>query len=165
MVDIHKVIGKIPFKPKNCFVYLPIQLATRCGEKSALSSTMYQRASRVSGGVQTLHNVSAYQKPTWHFDAKFVDRQAYTRANVQKAPGHGHFFEMKNSAYHCPYDLIDNKVNAIYIVYKIRDYDSAGTEHNYLFSWERTMRLYGVAGNPYNYMDISNFPTSYYSPC
>ena len=36
--------------------------------------------------------------------------------------------------YHCPYDLIDNKVNAIYIVYKIRDSDTSGTEHNYLYS-------------------------------
>ena len=26
------------------------------------------------------------------------------------------------------------------------------------------MRVYGVAGKP-NYMDISNFPTSYYNPC
>ena len=31
---------------------------------------------------------------------------------------------MKNSAYHCPYDLVDNKVNDIYIVYKIRKYDN-----------------------------------------
>ena len=85
---------------------------------------------------------------------------------------------MKYSAYHCPYDLVDNKVNAIYIVYKIRNYDITGTEHNYLFSCgmsdnhrgvcflkdEKTMRVYGVAGKP-NYMDISNFPTSYYNPC
>ena len=27
-----------------------------------------------------------------------------------------------------------------------------------------TMRVYGVAGKP-NYMDISNFSTSYYNPC
>ena len=87
--------------------------------------------------------------------------------------------EVKNSAYHCPYDFIANKVNVIYIVYKIRDYDSTGTEHNYLFSCgmgdnhrgvcflkdERTMRVYGVAGKPYNYLNISNFPTSNYSPC
>ena len=85
---------------------------------------------------------------------------------------------MKNSAYHCPYDLVDNKVNAIYIVYKIRKYDSTGPEHNYLFSWgmddnhrgilfladEKTMRVCGVAGKP-NYMDISNFPTNFYNPC
>ena len=85
---------------------------------------------------------------------------------------------MKNSAYHCLYDLVDNKVNVIYIAYKIRDYDSAGTEHNYLSSCrmdgnhrgvcflndEKTTRVYGVAGKP-NYMDISNFPTSYYNPC
>ena len=69
-------------------------------------------------------------------------------------------------------------MNAIYIVYKIRKYDSTGPEHNYLFSCgmddnhrgicflkdENTMTVYGVAGNP-NYMDISNFPTSYYNPC
>ena len=42
------------------------------------------------------------------------------RANVQRVPGHGHFLEIKNSEYHCPYDLVDNKVNAIYIVYTIR---------------------------------------------
>ena len=97
---------------------------------------------------------------------------------MQKASGHGHFLEMKNSAYHCPYDLVDNKVNAIYIVYKIREYDRTGTEHNYLFSCgmddnhrgvcflkvEKTMRIYGVDGKP-NYKDISNFPTSYYNPC
>ena len=85
---------------------------------------------------------------------------------------------MKNSTYQCPYDLINNKVNVIYVVYKIRDYDSTGTEHNYLFSCgmddnyrgvcflkdERTMRVYGGAGKP-NYMDISNFPTNYYNPC
>ena len=72
-----------------------------------------------SGGVQTLRNVSAYHEPAWHFDAKFVDRQGHVRANVQKATGRGHFVEKKNSAYHCPCDLIDNRVNAIYIVYKI----------------------------------------------
>ena len=69
------------------------------------------------------------------FCAKFVDRQGHVRPNVQKASGQGHFFlEMKNSGYHCSYDLIDNEVNAIYIVYKIRDYDSTGREHNYHFS-------------------------------
>ena len=69
-------------------------------------------------------------------------------------------------------------MNAIYIVYKIRKYDSTGPEHNYLFSCgmdnnrrgicfpkdEKTMRVYGVADKP-NYMDISNFPASYYNPC
>ena len=79
---------------------------------------------------------------------------------------------------HCPYDLVDNKVNTIYIVYKIRDYYSTGIEHNYLFSCgmsdnhrgicflkdEKTMRVHGVAGKPH-YMDISNFPTRYFNPC
>ena len=87
-----------------------------------------------SGGVQTLRSVSACNEPAWRFDATFVSRGVHKRANVQKAPGHGHFLEMNNTAYHCPYDLVDNKVNAIYIVYKIRDYDSTGTEHDYLFS-------------------------------
>ena len=27
------------------------------------------------------------------------------------------------------------------------------------------MRVYGVVGHPYNYMDILNFPTSYFNPC
>ena len=116
-----------------------------------------------SGGVQTLRIVSAYNEPKWHFDAKFVDKQEPTRAKVQKASGHGHFLEMKNRAYHCPCDLVDNKVNAICIVYKIRDYDSTGIEHNYLFSCgmsdnhrgicfiedEKTMRVHGVAGKPH----------------
>ena len=118
------------------------------------------------GGVQTLRNVSAYHEHAWHFDAKFVNDQGHVRANVQKATGHGNFVEMKNSAYRCPYDLVDNKVNDIYIyiyiyiVYKIRQYDGTGQEHNYLFSCgmdnnhrgicfledEKTMRVYGVAG-------------------
>ena len=69
-------------------------------------------------------------------------------ANVQKATGNGH----------CSYDLACNKVNAIHIVYKIRKYNSTGTEHNYLFSCgmdynhrgicflkeEKTMRVYRV---------------------
>ena len=55
-----------------------------------------------SGGVQTLRNVSAYHEPAWHFDAKCVNGQRHVSANVQKAPGHGHSLEMKNSAYHCP---------------------------------------------------------------
>ena len=75
---------------------------------------------RMSGGVQTLRNVSAYKEPTWHFDAQFVDKQGHTKANVQKVSGHGHFLEIKNTAY-SPYDLVDNKVNATYVVYKIRD--------------------------------------------
>ena len=85
------------------------------------------------GGVETLRNVSAYHEPVWHFDAKFFMALGRERANVQRATDHVHFLEMKNSAYNCPYDLADNKVNAIYIVYKIRKYDSTGTEHNYHF--------------------------------
>ena len=79
---------------------------------------------------------------------------------------------------HCPYDLASNKVNAIYIVYNVREYGSTGTEHNYLFFCgmgdnhrgicflkdEKTMRVHGVAGKP-THMDISTFPTSYYNPC
>ena len=132
----------------------------------------------LSGGVQTLRNVSAYHEPAWHFDGKFGNGQGHVRANIQRAPGHGHFLWIKNSAYHCPYDLVDNNVNAIYIFYKIRKYDSTGPEHNYLFSCgmdnnhrgicfhedENTINVYGVAGKP-NYMDNSNFPTSYYNPC
>ena len=132
----------------------------------------------LSGGVETLRSVSAYHEPAWHLDAKFVDGQEHEMPNIQKATGHGHFLEMKNSAYHCPYDLASNKVNAIYIVYKIGKYDSTGTEYNYLFFCgmggnhrgisflkdEKTMRVYGVADKP-THMDISNFPTSYYNPC
>ena len=162
--------------------HIPIQLATRYGEKMCFVKyhVSEDKSSIVesSGGVQTLRNVSAYNEPTWHSDATFVDKQELTRANVQKAPGHGHFLEMKNTAYHCPYYLVDSKVNAIYIIYKIRDYDSTGTEYNYLFYCEmsdnhrgvcflkdeKTMRVYGEAGKPH-YIYISNFPTSYFNPC
>ena len=93
---------------------------------------------------------------------------------IYLATGHGHFVEMKNSAYHCPY------VNVIYIVYKIRKCDSTGPEHNYLFSCgmgdnhrgvcfledKKAMRVYGaVEDRKPDYMDISNFPTSYNNPC
>ena len=91
--------------------HLPIQLATRYGEKMCFVkyhvSEDKSSIAESSGGVQTLRNVSAYHEPACHFDAKFVDRQAHTRANVQKAPGHGHFLEMKNLAYLCLYDLVD----------------------------------------------------------
>ena len=50
------------------------------------------------GGVETLRGVSACHEPAWHSDAKFVDDQGYEIANVQKATGHGHILEMKNSA-------------------------------------------------------------------
>ena len=55
-------------------------------------------------------------------------------AKVQKEAGHGRFLEMKNLAYYCPDDTATNKVNAIYLVYKIRNWDGSGMEHNYLFS-------------------------------
>ena len=127
----------------------------------------------MTGGMQTLRNVSAYKEPTWHFDAQFINKEGHA-----KASGHGHFLEMKNTAYHSPYDLVNNKVNSIYIVYKIRNYDGTGTEYNYLFSCgmgdnhrvicflkdEKTIQVYGVADKS-QYMDISNFPTSYYNPC
>ena len=97
--------------------YLPIQLATRYSEKMCFAKYQVSEDNssivESSGGVETLRNISAYHEPAWHFDAKFVDRQAHTRANVQEAPSPVHFLEMKNSAYHCPYDLIDNKVNAL----------------------------------------------------
>ena len=114
------------------------QLATRYGEKTCFVKyhVSEDRSSiiELSGGVGTLRNVSAYHEPAWHFGAKFVDGQGHEMANLQKATGHGHILEMKNLAYHCPYDLSNNKVNAIYIVYKIRKYDITGTKHNYLFS-------------------------------
>ena len=70
----------------------------------------------LSGGVGTLRSVSAHHEPAWHIDAKFVSGQGHEMANIQKATGHGHFLAMKNSAYHCPYDLASNKVNAIYFL-------------------------------------------------
>ena len=69
----------------SVFAYhLPIQLATRYGEKMWFVKyhVSEDKSSIVesSGGVQTLRNVSAYHESAWHFDAKFVDRQAHTRA-------------------------------------------------------------------------------------
>ena len=60
--------------------------------------------------------------------SKDIQGQTY-----RKLHGMDTSFDMKNTAYYCPYDFADNKVNAIYIVYKIRDYDGGGAEHNYLF--------------------------------
>ena len=80
-----------------------------------------------------LRNVSTYHEPTQHFDGKFVNGQGHARANVQRAPSHGHF-EVKNSAYHPPYDLVDKQSVCHLYSYKIRKYDSTGTEHNYLIS-------------------------------
>ena len=134
----------------------------------------------LTGGVVTLRCVSANHEPAYHFDAKYVDGEGHEIANVQIATGHVYFLEMENSAYHCPYDLASNKVNAIYTVYKIRKYDSTGTEHSYFFSCgmgdnyrgicflmdEKTMRVHGAVGDrKLTYMEISNFPTSYYNPC
>ena len=54
---------------------------------------------RMTGGVQTLCNVSAYKEPTWHFHAQFIDEQGHAKAKIQIASGHGHFLGMKNTAY------------------------------------------------------------------
>ena len=78
-----------------------------------MSSTMIVKS---SGGVEPLSNESAYYEPAWYFYGKFVNGKGHVRANILRVPGHGHFLGMKNSAYHCSYDLVDNKVNAIYIV-------------------------------------------------
>ena len=64
---------------------------------------------------------------------------------------------------------LTNKVNVICIVYKIRDYlFFCGMDDNLrdicFLKDEKTTRVYAVAGKPH-YMDISNFPTSYFNPC
>ena len=140
--------------------HLPIQIAARYGGKMCFSKyhLSEDRSSiiELSGGVATLRSVSAYHEPAWHFDAKFVNGQGN-----EIATGHGNLLEKENSAYHCPYDLASNKVNAIYIVYKIRKYDNSGTDHNYLFSCgmsdnhrgicffegEKTTSVYGAVGD------------------
>ena len=72
--------------PSVWAAHIPIQLATRYGEKMCFVKfhVSEDKSSIVesSVGVQTLRNVSAYNEPTWHFDAKFVDKQEHTRANV-----------------------------------------------------------------------------------
>ena len=61
--------------------HLPIQLATRYGEKMCFVKyhVSEDKLSIVasSGGVETLRNVSAYHEPAWHFDAKFINGQTY----------------------------------------------------------------------------------------
>ena len=101
--------------------HLPIQLETRYGEKMCFImyrvSTDRSSIIELSGGVRTLRSVNAYHEPAWHFDAKFVSGQGHEMANVQNSDWcHDHVLEMKNTAYHCPYDLASNKVNAIYMV-------------------------------------------------
>ena len=51
----------------------------------------------------TLRCVSVYHEPACDFDAKVVDGEGNEMPNVQRATGHGHILEMKNSAYLCPY--------------------------------------------------------------
>ena len=93
---------------------------------------------------------------------------------MQKDTSQGHFLRMKNTAYYSPYDFISNKVNAVYMVYKIRNYDGNDTEHNYLFCCgmgkhhrgicfledERAMRVYGADTDTGIYMDVKTFPNS-----
>ena len=156
--------------------HLPIQLAEWYGEKMCFVTHVSEEQSsvvRMTGGVQTLRNVSAYKKnPLCILMLNLSISNSMQRQTCRKPES------MKNTAYHSPYDLVDNKVNDICIVCKIRNYDGTGTEHNYLFSCEMgdkhhgicfpndesTMRVYGVA-DKLHFMDISNFPTSYYNPC
>ena len=67
--------------------YLPIQLATRYGEKMCFIkyhvSEDKSSIVELSGGVETLRNVSAYHEPMWILDAKFVNGQGHEKANVQ----------------------------------------------------------------------------------
>ena len=84
--------------------HLPIQLRERYGEKMCFVkyhvSVDQSSVVRMVGGVQTLRNGSAYKEPSWHFDAQSIGKQGHAKAKVQKASGHGHFLEMKNTAYH-----------------------------------------------------------------
>ena len=85
--------------------HLPIQLPERYSEKMCFvkyhedESEDESSVVSMTGGVQTLRNVSAYKEPAWHFDAQFVDKQGHAKAKVQMASGHRHFLEMKNTAY------------------------------------------------------------------
>ena len=120
--------------------YLPIQLATRYGEKMCFIkyhvSDDKSSIVKVSGGAKTLRCISTYHEPAWHFDAKYLHRQGHTMTTVvlDTSVFSNYYLAMKTTSYYCPYDLTCSKLNAIFIVYKIRDYDSSGTEHNFLFS-------------------------------
>ena len=66
--------------------HLPIQLAERYGEEMCFVkyhvSEDESSVVRMTGGVQTLRNVSAYKEPAWHFDAQFIDKQGHAKAKV-----------------------------------------------------------------------------------
>ena len=57
-------------------VHVPIQLAEWYGEKMCFVkyhvSEDQSIVVRMTGGLQMLHNVSAYNEPIWYFDAQFV---------------------------------------------------------------------------------------------
>ena len=59
--------------------HLPIQLAERYGEKMCFVkyhvSEDESSVMRMTGGMQTLRNISAYKESTWHFDVQFIDKQ------------------------------------------------------------------------------------------
>ena len=65
--------------------HLPIQLATRYGEEMCfVKYHVSEEKSNIvesSVGVETMRNFRAHNQPTWHFDAKFVDRQEHTESS------------------------------------------------------------------------------------
>ena len=67
--------------------HIPIQLAKRYGEKMCFVNyhVSEDKSSIVesSGAVQTLRNANAYNERTWHFDAKFFDKQEQTYRKLQ----------------------------------------------------------------------------------
>ena len=60
-------------------------------------------------------------------------------ANVKTVSGDGNFQQCRNTAYHCTYDFINNKLNAVNVVYKITAYTGSDKEHNYIFSTCHTL--------------------------
>ena len=64
--------------------HLPIQLATRYGEKVCFIKYHVSEDRSIivesSGCVETLRNVSAYHKPARHFEGKFVNGEGHTES-------------------------------------------------------------------------------------
>ena len=143
--------------------HIPIQLAKRYGEKCALSSIMYQRTSRALWNrlveckrcVMLMHTMNPHGILVLHLSVGvYIKGQTCRKLQVM-----GTFWRCRIQRTIALMISLITKWNAIYIVYKIGDYDNTGAEHNPRFSSgtsdnhrgvcflkdERTMRMYGIA--------------------
>ena len=160
--------------------FLPFLLALhyalkQCYIRYYISANLDSIVSASSKQVQKLKNMTAYKPPKWNFEAYFYCL-SHKLGNYVKHRHHaGYYLDIQNSAYTSPYDFVESNVNAVYIVYNIRNYPSLYTagkkEINYLFSSgkgdnvrgicfvddKKTMRIYVIDPKIGVYMDITHF--------